>query len=889
MKPEPPHPIFLKDYRPPDYLTDAVELDVNLHPAATRVVARLSMRPNPAVSGKGAPLFLDGEKIRLESLAIDGVKLNDYELSADGLTLPAVPDRPFVVEVASICCPQDNKALMGLYKSRDLYCTQCEPQGFRRITFHQDRPDVLARFRVRMEADRDEAPELLSNGNLISSGAITGTGRHFAVWEDPFPKPSYLFAMVAGRLGFIEDHHVTPSGRKVTLRIFVEPGNEDRCGWAMECLKRAMAWDEQRFGLEYDLDMFMIVAVSDFNFGAMENKGLNIFNDKLILARPDTATDGEYEAIESVIAHEYFHNWTGNRVTCQNWFQLCLKEGLTVFRDQEFSSDLRSRTVQRIADARHLKAKQFAEDAGPLAHPVRPEYFIEINNFYTRTVYEKGAELCRMLYTLAGEAGFRKGLELYFQRHDGQAVTVEDFVGAMADANGLDLTQFMRWYSQAGTPELQCKLTYSAAKKIARLTVRQHTNPTPGQPEKLPFHVPLRIGFLGADGRDMPLRLAGGPELPDGLLNVREPSQIFEFEGVAERPTLSLLRGFSAPVRLTSSLANRDLEFLMGHDSDLFNRWEAGQTLAAKSLIAMTESVRRGRSARPGASFVKALARTIADESLEPAYRAAFMALPSEADIAQEIGRDVDPDAVHGAREQFRKALGRSLKDELLRLYEAHAVEGPYSPDPESVGRRALRNSALSLLAASGVRSEAVRVADHYHNAANMTDAIAALAVLSTFDSPAAGAAFAHFYERWKDDHVVIDKWFALQARSPKMGDAESVRRLMGHPLFSLENPNKARAVLGVFAQGNQLRFNAADGRGYELVAESALTIDRFNPMTAARLMSAFENIRILEPKRRALARAAVERVAQAEGLSRDTYEIAGKILRGAASSALTN
>jgi aminopeptidase N len=888
MKSEPPRLIYLKDYRPPAYLTDTVELDVKLHPTETRVMARLTMRPNPASDEQGAPLVLDGEKIRLESLTLNGVKLNDYELSPDGLTLPSVPDEPFVIEVSAICNPQDNKALMGLYRSRDLYCTQCEPQGFRRIMFHQDRPDVLARFRVRMEADKDETPELLANGNLVEYGVIPDTGRHFAIWEDPFPKPSYLFAMVAGKLAFVEDRHLTASGREVTLRIFVEPGNEDRCGWAMECLKRAMAWDERRFGLEYDLDMFMIVAVSDFNFGAMENKGLNIFNDKLVLARPDTATDGEYEAIESVIAHEYFHNWTGNRVTCQNWFQLCLKEGLTVFRDQEFSSDERSRTVQRIADVRFLKARQFAEDAGPLAHPVRPEYFIEINNFYTRTVYEKGAELCRMLFTMFGEDGFREGLDLYFERNDGQAATVEDFIGAMADANEADLDQFMRWYSQAGAPELTCKLFYSSAKKTAKLTVKQSTKPTPGQPEKLPFHIPLKLGLLGSDGKDMPLKLAGGEEVKDSLLHIREEEHTFDFEGVMERPTPSFLREFSAPVRLTTGLSNRELEFLMGHDRDLFNRWEAGQTLAAKFLMTMTDGVRQGKNSRPGAGFMKALAKTIVDESLDPAYRAAVLAAPSEIDIAQEIGANVDPSAVHAAREQFRRALGRGLKDELLRLYEIHAIDGPYSPDAGSVGRRALRNSAMSLLAASGIKGEIVRVVDHYHDATNMTDTIAALAVLSTLDGPAAGPAFADFYEKWKDDHVVIDKWFALKAQSPRMGDVEGVRGLMANPLFSLETPNKVRAVLGVFANGNALRFNEPDGRGYDLVAGAILEIDKFNPMTAARLTSAFESWRILEPKRQALARAAVERVVKVEGLSRDTFEIASKILKAADSPSLT-
>jgi aminopeptidase N len=573
-------PKLLKDYAPPDFLIEEVELDFALDPKATRVAAKLRFRPNPKAAAGGRPLVLDGESLALQSLALDGKRLapNDYALKETSLTIPSVPTRPFTLEIVTLCDPDANTALSGLYRSRGTYCTQCEPEGFRRITFFLDRPDVLAVYTVRIEADRATTPVLLSNGNPIAQGDIAGTGRHFAIWHDPFPKPSYLFALVGGDLACVPDSFITKSGRNVALGIYVEPGKEDRCGWAMESLKRAMRWDEERFGLEYDLDVFNIVAVSDFNMGAMENKGLNIFNDKLVLARPDTASDADYASIEGVIAHEYFHNWTGDRVTCRDWFQLCLKEGLTVFRDQEFTGDTRSGPVERIAAVRMLKTHQFPEDAGPLAHPVRPASYIEINNFYTATVYEKGAELCRMLQTLLGREGFRRGLDLYFERHDGEAVTVEDFVAAMADASGRDLGQFLLWYTQSGTPELACSLDYDAHAKIARLAVSQVIPPTPGQTKKEPMLIPLKVGLIGANGDELPLKLDGGAALSDGLLEVTAREQVFEFRDIPSPPTPSLLRGFSAPVRLTTSLDPDQIEFLMMHDSDPFNRWQAAQT-----------------------------------------------------------------------------------------------------------------------------------------------------------------------------------------------------------------------------------------------------------------------------------------------------------------------
>ncbi len=876
MKTEEPRTIYLKDYRPSPYLIESVDLDVALAPDKTRVSARLKIKPNSDPNAPAGPLTLSGEKLDLHSLKVNGAPINDYTLDEQTLTIASPPDGPFEVEIETTCSPQANEALEGLYRSSGIYCTQCEPEGFRRITYFIDRPDILSRYRVRIEADKAEAPVLLSNGNPVESGDLDG-GRHYAVWEDPFPKPSYLFALVGGHLACVQDTFITRSGRMVDLRIYVEPGKEARCGWAMECLKTAMRWDEERFGLEYDLDIFMIVAVSDFNMGAMENKGLNVFNDKLILARPDIATDADYEAIEAVIAHEYFHNWTGNRVTCRDWFQLCLKEGLTVFRDQEFTADQRSRPVKRIEDVRLLRARQFAEDAGPLAHPVRPSSFVEINNFYTLTVYEKGGELCRMLHTMLGEDGFMAGMKLYFERHDGQAVTVEDFIAAMADANDRDLSQFMRWYYQAGTPEIVCRFDHDAAAKTAKLHIAQVLAPSPGQPDKEPVPIPLRIGFVGPDGEDMPLRLKDGGEVPGGLLMVTEREQEFTFTDVAHRPVPSLLRGFSAPVKLSSPLDDADLDFLMRHDSDLFNRWQAAQTQGMKRLVAMARG--EAEYVPDMREFALAIGPTLTDDSLEPAYRAAFALPPSELDIAQEIGADVDPTAVHHARRKLRQALGHTLQGDLQRLYEDYAAPGEYEPDPGSVGRRSLRNTALALLAAEETDEGVKRAQAHFENASNMTDSMAALRILASLDRPERDEALDSFYERWKDEQLVLDKWFAIQAQSTASDTLDRVERLRSHPAFSIKNPNRVRALFGALAHGNPLHFHAPDGRGYEFVGEAILEIDGFNPMIAARLASAFSSWRMLEPGRRALAQAMLERIAAKEGLSRDTSEVVGKML----------
>ena len=732
-------------------------------------------------------------------------------------------------------------------------------------------------FTTRIEADAADVPVLLSNGNLIDSGKLP-KGRHFATWNDPFRKPAYLFALVGGKLGHIKDTFKTASGRKVDLRIYVEPGKEDRCAWAMDSLKRSMRWDEKRFGREYDLDIFMIVAVSDFNMGAMENKGLNVFNDKLVLASAETATDGNYEAIEAVIAHEYFHNWTGNRITCRDWFQLCLKEGLTVFRDQEFTADERSRTVERIGSVRGLRAAQFPEDAGPLAHPVRPESYIEINNFYTSTVYEKGAEVCRMLQTLLGVDGFRKGMDLYFERHDGEATTVEKFIASFEDACKADLTQFMLWYRQSGTPELVCTLDYDAKTQQAALTIQQVLAPTPGQPKKKPFHMPVRMGLLGGNGAELELMLADGSMPRDGILELKKAKQTFTFKGVTSRPVASLLRDFSAPVNLSFAQSTDDLEFLMVHDSDLYNRWQAAQTYATRLIL---ELMAKKKSGRVGPKdLARAIGQTIADEKLEPAYRAMMMGLPSESDIAREVRTNVDPAAIHAARQAVRREIGLTLRDDLEKLYTKHSQKEPYKPDAASAGHRSIRIAALGLMTVEERPADVAKLAAHFATATNMTDQMAALSYLADIDGPERVKALAAFEKQWGGDSLVMDKWFATQAMSDLPGTVEAVGKLQQHELFQLTNPNKVRALIGGFAQGNQLNFNRADGAGYSLVAGVVVELNKHNPQVAARLTGAFRSWQTLEPKRRKLAKAALESVRESQGLSRDVFEIVSKTLQ---------
>ena len=785
----------------------------------------------------------------------------------------------FQLEIETIVDPSANTQLMGLYRSGQIYCTQCEAEGFRRITYFPDRPDVMAVYTTRIEAEKAAAPVLLANGNLIAAGDVPGTNRHFAIWHDPFPKPSYLFALVGGKLACVEDRFRTMSGREVTLRIYVEPGKEARCAHAMDLLKRAMRWDETTFGREYDLDIFMIVAVSDFNMGAMENKGLNIFNDKYVLASPETATDTDFERIEAIIAHEYFHNWTGNRITCRDWFQLCLKEGLTVFRDQEFSADERSRAVERISDVRGLRAQQFVEDAGPLAHSVRPKLYHEINNFYTATVYEKGAEVVRMLKTLLGTKAFRQGMDLYFTRHDGEAATIEQFVQCFADVSGSDLTQFMLWYSQAGTPEIVATGGYDAGAKSYRLDVAQTVPATPGQPSKEPMVVPLAIGLVGRDGRDLALKLGDGRTIERGVLTLTKGAETFMFGDIGEPPVPSLNRGFSAPIKLVADLSSGDLGFLAAHDSDPFNRWQALQTLATRLLVDNTAALRSSGTARQDGGLLEALRAILADGALEPAFVALALTLPGEADIAREIGSDVDPDAIFAARSASRAFVGNELGGPLFDHYRRLSESGPYRPDAAGAGRRALRNTCLDLLVATR-RPDAISLAARqYQVADNMTDRVAALSALSFYDTPERAAALDDFYARYADDPLIVDKWLSLQAAIPEPATLDRVKALTRHPAFSFANPNRVRALIYAFALANQKEFNRVDGAGYDFIVDTVLALDPKNPQLAARLLSALKSWRVLEPARRTLAEAALQRVAATPSLSPDVGDIVQRAL----------
>lgn len=868
--------IRLEDYRPTDYLIDRTELDIRLDRHATRVRATLHLRAN-AAGRPSAPLVLDGDELRLISLAIDGrpAAPDAYEASPERLVIHAPPASPFTLTIETEIDPTANTKLMGLYRSGSAYCTQCEAEGFRRITYFLDRPDVLSVFTTRIEADRDEAPVLLGNGNPVKAGDAGG-GRHYAVWHDPFPKPCYLFAIVGGRLDKVADTFTTMSGRRVDIAVYVEPGKAGDAAYALDALKRSMAWDERVFGREYDLDVFNVVAVSDFNMGAMENKGLNIFNDKYVLANPETATDTDYANIEAIIAHEYFHNWTGNRITCRDWFQLCLKEGLTVFRDQEFSADQRSRAVKRIADVRVLRSQQFAEDSGPLAHPVRPRQYREINNFYTATVYEKGAEVIRMLRTLIGEEAFRRGMDLYFDRYDGTAATIEQFLSCFAEASGRDLGHFALWYEQAGTPTVTARGHYDPAAKVYRLTLTQATPPTPGQLEKSPQVIPISLGLVGASGADIPLSPPATEGHAPGVFVLDGPSATLTFTDVPEKPVPSLLRGFSAPVRLEIDLEEEDLLVLFRHDSDPFNQWQSAQTVATRAILRAVAGDKRAADHRMADALRHFLAMRAASD---PAFAAQVLALPTEADIAREIGHDVDPDAVHHARRLVKAEIGAALGDELAELYGRLTTREPYTPDAAGAGRRALRNACLDLLAA-GRPAEGEAFALHqFRDADNMTDRFAALSVLSHLPGTARETALAEFAARFRDNALVLDKWFSLQAMIPETGTLERVRGLMSHPAFSMGNPNRVRSLIGSFAMGNLTQFNRPDGAGYEFLADIVIALDARNPQVAARLLTAFRTWKMLEPGRRALAENALRRVAETPGLSPDVADISGRSL----------
>jgi aminopeptidase N len=873
-----PRTIHLKDYTPPAFLISDVALDVHLENEQARVEARLTVHRNPKFPDREAPLILDGEELELEWVRLDGTQLGEgqYRLDTQHLTIPNAP-QAFTLETSVRIHPRANTRLMGLYASKDGFFTQCEPEGFRRITFFVDRPDVMARYTTTIHADGGRYPVLLSNGNRVAHGSSGAT--QWVKWEDPFPKPSYLFALVAAKLDALENTYRTASGRIASLSIFVEPGKLDQCSFAMQALKKSMKWDEEVFGLELDLDHYMIVAVGDFNMGAMENKGLNIFNTKYVLARPDIATDTDFMLIDRVVAHEYFHNWTGNRVTCRDWFQLSLKEGLTVFRDQEFGADMYSRPVQRIQEVRGLRAAQFPEDSGPMAHPVRPQSYMEISNFYTATVYEKGAEVVRMIHTLIGASAFRKGMDLYFQRHDGQAVTTDDFVQAMQDASGVDLSHFRRWYDQAGTPRVAATGTYDAAAKRFELALRQSTPATPGQLDKQPLHIPFAVGLLDAQGGDMPLHLQGEDRASGTtrVLSLHAAEQRFSFENVASPPVPSLLRGFSAPVQLHYDYSDADLAHLMAYDSDAFNRWEAGQRLALAILLRGISARRSGSDFAAPEAFVAAFGRVLADAARDPAFTAEALALPSEAYVGEQMDV-IDPDAIHAVRRALRLQLAAQLKGELLATYQAFAVPASYSPDARSAGQRAIKNACLSWL--MELEDEVVRALclRQFEMADNMTDALAALAAIASSEWPQRAAVLARFYEKWQHEPLVVDKWLAVQAGSRLPDTLQHVRSLTGHPAFDLKNPNKVYALIRTFC-GNQVRFHAADGCGYAFAADHILTLDPLNPQVAARLARAFDRWKKFDAQRQAHARAQLERIRAAQSLSKDTLEVVTKAL----------
>ncbi|WP_312242623.1 aminopeptidase N [Pantoea sp.] len=855
---------YRHDYRAPDYTITDIDLTFDLDAATTRVTAVSSLK---RVGASQAELRLDGEELTLIALEVDGAPWQHYRLEEGALVLSQLPDT-FTLKIVNEIHPDQNSALEGLYKSGDALCTQCEAEGFRHITWYLDRPDVLARFTTTIVADAQRYPYLLSNGNRIDSGKQED-GRHWVKWQDPFPKPCYLFALVAGDFDVLRDSFKTRSGRDVALEIFVDRGNLDRAGWAMTSLKNSMKWDEQRFGLEYDLDIFMIVAVDFFNMGAMENKGLNVFNSKYVLAKAETATDKDYLGIEAVIGHEYFHNWTGNRVTCRDWFQLSLKEGLTVFRDQEFSSDLGSRAVNRIDNVRIMRGAQFAEDASPMAHPIRPDQVIEMNNFYTLTVYEKGSEVIRMMHTLLGEENFQKGMQLYFERHDGSAATCDDFVQAMEDASNVDLSQFRRWYSQSGTPVVSVRDDYNPDLEQYTLHVTQHTPPTPDQKEKLPLHIPLDIELYDNEGKVIPLQHNGYPV--HHVLNVTEEFQSFVFDNVPFQPVPSLLREFSAPVKLDYNWSDSQLTFLMRHARNDFSRWDAAQSLLAIYIKLNVARHQQGQPLSLPLHVADAFRAVLLDENSDPALMALILTLPGENEIA-ELFEVIDPQAIKEVREALLRTLAQEMADEFLAVYLAHQ-ESEYRIDHADIGRRALKNVCLTYLAFGDVAQGDKLVQAQYRQANNMTDALAALSAAMLAQLPCREALLAEYDDRWHQDGLVMDKWFTLQATSPEENVLSRVRALLNHRSFSMSNPNRIRSLIGAFASANPSAFHAKDGSGYQFLVEMLTDLNTRNPQVAARMIEPLIRLKRYDEERQALMRKALETLKGLDKLSGDLYE----------------
>lgn len=850
-----PKTTYLKDYTAPDYLIETVDLVFDLGEASTTVTSKLKITRNLATESHKKPLVLNGEALQLIRLKLDEkiLSANDYQINPEQLVLTELPDE-FNLEVVTQINPQANTELSGLYYTDNIFCTQCEAEGFRRITYFLDRPDVLARYTTTIIADKTRFPILLSNGNLISQQELPNN-RHQVTWQDPFKKPCYLFALVAGDLDCLDDEFITSSGRKVALKIFSDKGDSVKCTHAMDAIKKSMRWDEEKYGREYDLDIFMIVAIHAFNMGAMENKGLNVFNAKYILAKPDTATDTDYQNILAVVGHEYFHNWTGNRVTCRDWFQLSLKEGLTVLREHEFTADMTSALVARIDNVNHLRAAQFTEDAGPLAHPVQPDAYMEINNFYTMTIYEKGAEVIRMMKILLGNVLFRKGMDLYFTRHDGQAVTIQDFAKAMEDASGRDLTQFKLWYKQAGTPELIIDTNYDQDKKTFTLKIKQSCPATPNQPVKKPFHIPLAMALLDASGKILP-----GTQK---VLELKQEVEEFEFENIAQKPVPSLLRDFSAPVKLKINYSDEELQFLLMHDDDGVNRWDAGQQLAARVIL---NAIGNNNFAGISDVFKQLLTGNLKDK----AFVAELLTLPSEVYLGEQMPV-IDIDGIHQARKALRKELAKQLRQEFLNAYAS---------DVKSVGDRRLKNVCLSYLMLLEDQTIYELCLQQFKQAENMTDAISALSLLANIEGPLGEQALADFYQKWQRDSLVIDKWLVVQSCSELPGALQRVKKLLLHPAFDIKNPNKVRSLIGGFCHNNLVQFHAVDGSGYEFLADQVLVLDKLNPQIAARLLTPLTQWHRYDERRQNLQRAQLERIVKTTDISKDVFEIAAKSLR---------
>lgn len=879
-----PQPIYLKDYQPPYFHVDSIDLIFDLYEDFTQVKSTAVMRRyanHPNKNADQTSLVLNGQDMTLQSVALNGIALtpDQYQVDSEQLQIMNVPEK-FTLETVVRIHPKENKRLSGLYQSKGNYCTQCESHGFRRITYFLDRPDVMTRFTTYISADKARYPVLLSNGNLIGSGDLPDS-RHFVSWQDPSLKPCYLFALVAGDYESIKDVFVTNSGREVVLQIFVEKNKSDQCLHAMASLKKAMRWDEEVFGREYELDIYMIVAVSDFNFGAMENKGLNIFNSKYILAKSVTATDNDYVDIEAVIAHEYFHNWSGNRVTCRDWFQLSLKEGLTVFRDQCFTADQIGAVVKRIEDVRIIRSAQFAQDAGPMAHPVRPPSYIEMNNFYTVTVYNKGAEVIRMMHTLLGKTLFRKAMDLYFSSHDGQAVTTDDFVTAMQDASGIDLTQFRLWYSQAGTPVLDVTSHFDAEKHTYTLTVKQSCPPTPDQPTKEAFHIPLVLGLLDSKGNDMVLQLSGEDKShadTQRVLSIKKPVEVFEFVDILEPPIPSLLRNFSAPVKLQYPYTHHQLAFLLAHDSDGFNRWDAGQTLFTDVIFRLIHCYQNNQPLGLDTVLLDAISDVLNSKTLDAGFMAQALSLPSESYLIERMAI-ADVEAIHFIREFIKKELVKQFRDAFLAHYQNNDSKQAYRFDTQWIGKRKLKNLSLDylmLLDEPAIRSLCLK---QFEQADNMTDVVGALHALNNTACTERENALAAFYEKWQHEDLVIDKWYALQAMSSLPNTLDTVKALMQHPSFNLHNPNRARSLIAVFCSANPLHFHAADGRGYVFLTQQVLTVDAFNPQLASRLIEPLTRFKKFDASRQALMREQLEKIAGAPKLSKDIFEIVSKTL----------